>query len=476
MSGRTRILLIDSSTSDIALASLLLQQALPRAEIARVSDTASLLAALRGAMPDLVVAAPNADRAGFGNVLNLVRTTWPRSAVVVFGRPDEIARCALAPAATLHGIANKTSAGFMALPAVVRDILDRLPAPPRGGLDGWPLPAVRIDAAGLIHAANAALGEALGVALDELIGTPLAQRLASGEHERWNAFLAGGQADIALRLAGVAGRLRVARDANDAGELLGCLVEAPEGAPAALPADRGLATLRELQDMALVVSHDLKEPMQQVLRLVHRLEDARGAGPRADDKLLGQLRDSAARAAGMLDALLAYLSVSGRDSVPGPVDLNQCFAEALHNLRPAIEESRARISADPLPTVTGDAEQMVHLLQNLLANAIKFRGATAPLVHITSETHAGTHRIAIHDNGIGIDAAHRERVFEMGKRLHTQEEFPGTGMGLALCRRIMHRHGGSIRIEAAPRGGSVIVVELPQANAVTPQAARGPGS
>lgn len=470
MSGRTRILLIDSSTSDIALASLLLQQALPRAEIARASDTASLLTALRGAMPDLVVAAPNADRAGFGNVLKLVRTTWPRSAVVVFGRPDEIARCALAPAATLHGIANKTSAGFMALPAVVRDILDRLPAAPRGGLDGWPLPAVRVGAAGRICDANAALGEALGVALDELIGTPLAQRLAGGEHERWSAFLAGGQAGIAMRLDGIAGRLRVARDAG--GELLGCLVEPPAGAPAALPADRGLATLRELQDMALVVSHDLKEPVQQVLRLVHRLEDARGAGPRADDKLLGQLRDSAARAAGMLDALLAYLSVSGRESVPGPVDLNQCFEEALHNLRPAIEESQARISADPLPTVTGDAVQMVHLLQNLLANAIKFRGAAAPLVHITSETHDGRHRIAIHDNGIGIDAAHRERVFEMGKRLHTQEEFPGTGMGLALCRRIMQRHGGSIRIEAAPRGGSVIVVELPQFDTAAPQTAR----
>ena len=470
MPGRTRILLIDSSTSDIALASLLLQQALPRAEVARVSDTASLLAALRGAMPELVVAAPSADWAGLGNVFELVRTTWPRSALVVFGHADEIARCALAPAATLHGIANKTSAGFLALPAVVRDILDRLPAPPRGGLDGWPLPAVRVDAAGRICDANAALGETLGMALDELVGTPLAQRLASAEHERWSAFLAGGQAGIALQLAGVAGLLRVARDAG--GELLGCLVEAPEAAHAALPADGGLAALRELQDMALVVSHDLKEPMQQVLRLVHRLDDARGAGPRADDKLLGQLRDSAARAAGMLDALLAYLSVSGRESVPGPVDLNQCFAEALHNLRPAIEGSQARITADPLPTVRGDAEQMVHLLQNLLANAIKFRGAAAPLVHITSETHAGTHRIAIHDNGIGIDAAHRERVFEMGKRLHTQEEFPGTGMGLALCRRIMHRHGGSIRIEAAPRGGSVIVVELPQLDPGTPQNAR----
>lgn len=474
MSGRTRILLIDSSTSDIALASLLLQQALPRAEIARASDPASLRAALRGAMPELVVAAPSADWAGLGNALELVRMTWPRSALVVFGRADEIARCVRAPAATLHGIANKTSAGFMALPTMVRDILERLPEPPRGGLDGWPLAAVRISSAGAIRDANAALGEALGMALDELIGMPLAQHLAHDEHERWSAFLAGGQAGIALRLAGVAGLLRVARDAD--GELLGCRVDAPADTPPAPLADGGCATLRELQDMALVVSHDLKEPVQQILRLVHRLEDARGAGPRADDKLLGQLRDSATRAAGMLDALLTYLSISGRESVPGPVDLNQCYEEALHNLRPAIEESQARISADPLPTVTGDADQMVHLLQNLLANAIKFRSAAAPLVHITSEMHAGKHRIAIHDNGIGIGAAHRERVFEMGKRLHTQEEFPGTGMGLALCRRIVERHGGSIRIEAAPRGGSVIVIELPQRDALTAQAARGTDS
>jgi PAS domain-containing protein len=255
MSGRTRILLIDSSTSDTALASLLLQQALPRVEIARASDHASLRAALRGAMPELVVAAPSADWAGLGNVLELVRTTWPRSALVVFGRADEIAHVVRAPVATLHGIANKTSAGFMALPGLVRDILERLPAPPRGGLDCWPLPAVRISAAGAICDANATLGEVLGVAPDELIGMPLAQRLAPQEHERWNAFLAGGQAGIALQLAGVAGRLRLARDAD--GELRGCLVDVAADPPPVPSADDGCATLRELQDMALGVSHDL---------------------------------------------------------------------------------------------------------------------------------------------------------------------------------------------------------------------------
>lgn len=383
MTGPTRILLIDSSTSDLELASLLLQQAFPRAEISGASSTTALLGFLRGTMPEIVIVAPRPHWVGLDDVPGLVRSIWPRSALILFGRKDEITRFAQGPASALDGIANKSSAGFMALPTLVRTILDRIPTP-SVALDDWRLPAVRASADG----------------------------------------------------------------------------HSPACTPA--PAANESASMRELQDMALIFSHDLKEPMQQVARLVRRLEDTRGSDSRSEDKLLRQLSDCAARATGMLDGLLAYLSISGRTTKPEPVDLNLCLDEAMGNLCSAIEESQARISADPLPSVLGDAVQLVHLFQNLLGNAIKYRSCAAPLVRITCRTHGNVHRIAVHDNGIGISEAHRERVFEMGKRLHTQAEFPGTGMGLTLCRRITERHGGSIHIEAAPRGGSVVVVELPQ--------------
>ncbi|MEX2481569.1 MAG: ATP-binding protein [Gammaproteobacteria bacterium] len=460
MSDRPRILFIDSNASDIELASLLLQQTFPGVEITSVSDAPTLFDALRRAAPEVVITTPAPLWTSLDKLLELIRGTWQRSAVVVFGAEQEILRHGLAPAAALHGIATKSSAGFIALPKVVHDILQqRAQPPPTAELDGWPLPAARIDAAGCISAANTAFATACDTAIEQLVGVPLAGRLADGETAAWTVFLTGRAAAIELRLAGVDGVLHVGRDA--AGHFSACLISGT-GAPDVPAADSVGDTIpHEFGDMALVFSHDLKEPIQQVVRLVQRLEDSHDEQPRNEDKLMRQLRDCATRTANMLDSMVAYLTVSASQAEHALVDLDGCLEEALDNLRPAIEESAARITTQALPGVIGNAVQMVHLFQNLIANAIKFHGPATPEIQITAECVDQRLRISFHDNGIGISATQRERVFEMGKRLHTQEEFPGTGMGLTLCRRIAERHGGSIRIEAGSQGGSVVVVELP---------------
>ena len=169
----------------------------------------------------------------------------------------------------------------------------------------------------------------------------------------------------------------------------------------------------------------------------------------------------ARRATQMVDGMFDYLSVATRDTAPAAVDLNSCLAQALDNLRGAIDESHADIAADHLPMAVGDACQLLHLFQNLVSNAIKFRGPARPRIRIGTEARGAQQVLMFRDNGIGIAPEFRERVFEMGQRLHTRKEFPGIGVGLTLCRRIVERHGGRIWIEPSDREGSTFCILLP---------------
>jgi light-regulated signal transduction histidine kinase (bacteriophytochrome) len=134
---------------------------------------------------------------------------------------------------------------------------------------------------------------------------------------------------------------------------------------------------------------------------------------------------------------------------------------ALLNLRAAIEESGARVTHDPLPTVLGDEAQLGQLFQNLIGNAIKYHGSSPPEIHIRCERDGDVWRFAVIDNGIGIDPEYADRIFIIFQRLHTKQEYPGTGVGLAICKKIVERHRGKIWVESAPRKGSIFYFTLP---------------
>ena len=246
-------------------------------------------------------------------------------------------------------------------------------------------------------------------------------------------------------------------------EVLDRLRPAPPSAvagvmPTAVAAERGR---QEMRDMAMAFSHDLREPLQQIQRLAG-LGQAGGDGD-GSGQTLARVLECAARAGAMLDGMLDYLSVAARDAAPTTVDLNICLTQALDNLRGAAEESHAEISADHLPTTVGDECQLLHLFQNLMSNAIKFRGRESPRIHVGAERQGRQWLLRFRDNGIGIAPPFAERIFEMGQRLHTREEYPGLGIGLALCRRIAERHGGQIWVEPGDGGGSTFCVVLPGA-------------
>jgi light-regulated signal transduction histidine kinase (bacteriophytochrome) len=211
----------------------------------------------------------------------------------------------------------------------------------------------------------------------------------------------------------------------------------------------------ELEQFAYVASHDLQEPLRMVASYTQLLE--RRYGDKLDDnarEFIAFAVDGARRMQALIDALLQYSRVGSRAGEMAQVDLNEVLDAARINLTVAIEEAQAEVIADKLPSVVADQTQMIQLFQNLIGNAIKFRGEQRPCVHVSATPESGRVHVVVKDNGIGIDPRYANRIFMVFQRLHTQAEYPGTGIGLALCRKIVERHGGAIWVESEPGKGA----------------------
>jgi light-regulated signal transduction histidine kinase (bacteriophytochrome) len=172
--------------------------------------------------------------------------------------------------------------------------------------------------------------------------------------------------------------------------------------------------------------------------------------------------DGAIRMQTLINDLLAYSRVGTRSQPLAPTDSHSALGEAIRNLVVMIEENHAIVTNDDLPTVRADASQLVLVFQNLLANAIKFRREDLPRVHVYAQDHGREWVFSVQDNGIGIAPQHAERVFVIFQRLHTREEYPGTGIGLAVCQRIVERHGGKIWFESEPGKGATFFFTMPK--------------
>ncbi len=218
----------------------------------------------------------------------------------------------------------------------------------------------------------------------------------------------------------------------------------------------------DLQQFAYVASHDLKEPLRMVTSYLQLLE--RRSQDKLDPKSNEYVHfavDGAQRMAAMIDDLLVYSRVETSGKSLAPVSMDGVLATVLKDLKVSIEETGTSITAGPLPTITADRSQMVLLLTNLIGNAIKYRGEKAPHVHISSHGDGRNWVFAVQDNGIGIDPRHKDRLFQMFQRLHTKDEYEGTGMGLAISRRIVEQHGGSIWFESEVGKGATFHFTIP---------------
>jgi PAS domain S-box-containing protein len=340
-------------------------------------------------------------------------------------------------------------------------------------LDAGADAVVVVNGAGTIVLLNLQAEKQFGYRRDELLGQSMTKIIPEGFAERLtgDASVTKGSAersDVALELCGrrkdgsefpvevmlssleIAGGVLVTTAIRD--------VSARKKIEAEL--HRNITELyrsnEELGQFAYVASHDLQEPLRMVASYTQLLSKRYKGRLDADaDEFIAFAVDGANRMQRLIQDLLVYSRVGTKGKVLLDTSSEEALQAALMNLRGAIDESGAQVTHDPLPGVMADEMQLTQLFQNLVGNAIKYQRAGVPTVHV-SAARSGEEKwlFSVKDNGLGIDSRHFERIFGMFQRLHGRDEFAGTGIGLAICKKIVERHGGEIWVESEPGNGS----------------------
>jgi PAS domain S-box-containing protein len=353
----------------------------------------------------------------------------------------------------------------------------------RGLLESAPEGVVIVDEAGLIQIVNRQTEVLFGYPRAELLGQPVEVLLPERFRGRHVRHRTGYQRDPHTRPMGTGLELfGLRRDGSefpleislspmtlDHGETL--IISNIQDVTARKIVDERLRAVAadlarsnaELEQFAYVASHDLQEPLRMVASytqlLARRYEGKLGED--ADD-FIGFAVDGARRMQELINDLLTYSRVGTRLLELQAIDTSQVVDQVVSDLAAAIAETHARVTHDHLPTVPGDATQLRQVFQNLIANGIKFhRPDEAPRVHVSAKQEHAAWNFCVVDNGIGIEPQYQERIFALFQRLHNRADYPGTGIGLAICKKIAERHGGQIRVESEPGHGATFVLTLP---------------
>jgi PAS domain S-box-containing protein len=394
----------------------------------------------------------------------------------------------LSPLESADGILVTTAIRDISVRKAAEKHLARMEGRYRGLLEAAPDAMVVVDQFGKIVLLNVQAERQFGYSRDELLGQPIKNIVPEGFAER---ILADGLRSIEDALAQQIGMgIELSGRRKDGSEfpieIMLSPLESAEGilvttairditarANAEAQLLKKVEELRssneELGQFAYIASHDLQEPLRMVASYTQLLSKRyKGKLDSDADEFIAFAVDGASRMQLLIQDLLTYSRVGTNGKVLLEVSCEEVLRLALANLRKAIEESGALVTHDPLPAILADEMQLVQLFQNLIGNAIKYKNPGVPKVHIGA-ARTGTHKwmFSVQDNGLGIDSQHFERIFGMFQRLHRREEYAGTGIGLAICKKIAERHGGAISVESELGKGSIFRFALSEGQKVS---------
>ena len=338
-------------------------------------------------------------------------------------------------------------------------------------------PLVTIGHDGKITDLNEATEQVTGYSRDELIGTDITNYFTEPEIAKegyQEVFKQGFISDYALEIQHKDGSIipvlyNASVYQDESGKVIGVFAAARDVTTLKkaeimlkLKIEELKRSNEELEQFAYVSSHDLQEPLRMITSYLQLLQRKyQGNLDDKADKYINFAVDGAVRMQNLIIDLLEYSRVDTGDDEPGSIDCKFILNKVLFDIKAVIKENNATISHDPLPEVMADSTQIVQVFQNLIINGIKFHGEEAPKIHISAEKIANEWVFSVQDNGIGIDPQYSERIFEIFKRLNSRDRYPGTGMGLAICKKIVERHGGRIWVESKLGKGSTFYFTLP---------------
>ncbi|WP_457668168.1 ATP-binding protein [Thiolapillus sp.] len=462
-----KLLLIDTSPSDAELADKLLSQAFPNCELNVVSDAVAFAEQLANGGFSAVISEQILGWASGLDVLATFSRRHPLTATILFSETLPPEACRLEHGNRLFASLTKNSAGFLQLSEVVASLL-RASREDQGVYGFWRQtlgnlrePALTVTAGGRVEDANFAAAGVFGYSCaEELLGLKL-ESLFDPEGgkllERLQTLTKGvaDPADIQVKLLqgdylGQRGHLSIWP--LPGGTRLAAVYRPQDDVKASAAPDG------EYQQLLYAVSHDLQEPLQLVSRYADLLQEDYGAALGEDGGfIIRNLASNARLMQSMLDDLLEYSRLGRLEPVLAEVDLNEVVDDVQALYAHKLQELNGKIKKADLPAVMADRGQMVRLFQNLIGNAIKFHGRKKLVVSISAVKRDGHWEVMVEDNGIGIDPDQYRNVFTMFKRLHTEDNIPGNGMGLALCERIVTAHGGRIWVSARQGGKEGVV-------------------
>jgi len=459
-----KLLLIDTSPSDAELADKLLSQAFPDCELSVVSDAVAFAEQLANGGFSAVISEQVLGWASGMDVLATFSRRHPLTATILFSETLPPEASLLEHGNRLFASLTKNSAGFLQLPEVVASLL-RASREDRGVSGFWRQtlgnlrqPALTVTADGRVEDANFAAAGVLGYrSAEELLGLKLESLFdpEGGELLERLQDLTKGVADpldIQVKLLKDDRHGHLSIWPLPGGTRLAAVYRPQDDTQASAAPDG------EYQQLLYAVSHDLQEPLQLVSRYADLLQEDYGAALGEDGGfIIRNLASNARLMQSMLDDLLEYSRLGRLEPVLAEVDLNEVVDDVQVLYAHKLKELNGKIKKADLPTVMADRGQMVRLFQNLIGNAIKFHGRKKLVVSVSAVNRDGHWEVMVEDNGIGIDPGQYRNVFTMFKRLHTKENIPGNGMGLALCERIVTAHGGRIWVSARQGGKKGVV-------------------